>query len=66
MLARLLLGVGKTRVSRHHRPRGEVRSRYTALDGTPFSCDQASCGAGTLQGRGNGNYEIQTRLQFWF
>ena len=39
---------------------------YETQLGTPFSCTQASCSAGTLQGMGISNYEIQTRLQFWF
>jgi hypothetical protein len=34
--------------------------------GTPFSCTRSSCSAANLQRRGDSNWEIQTRLQFWF
>jgi phosphate-selective porin OprO and OprP len=33
--------------------------------GTPFSCKQSSCGVANLRS-GSSNWEIQTRLQFWF
>jgi phosphate-selective porin OprO/OprP len=39
---------------------------YETELGTPFSCNQSSCGAGNPRGRGDTNYEIQTRLQIWF
>jgi phosphate-selective porin OprO/OprP len=38
---------------------------YENALGTPFSCQQSSCGAANLR-RGGSNWEIQSRLQFWF
>lgn len=39
---------------------------YETQLGTPYSCNQQSCSAANLRGRGNSNWEIQTRLQLWF
>jgi phosphate-selective porin OprO/OprP len=34
--------------------------------GTPFSCDESTCTAATLEARGDTSWEILTRMQLWF